>query len=154
MPKAASFPDPVHFCDNLKLSKRRRGTARSALTRSPLASLARGHADMRAREPARRALFRSAAVASAKVRRARPPISSPSPPCPRAAGLRADVNLIDFDRLRLHQPEVVADLPAGGQRRLQRVKGYRATLMTGIPVSDNGEDTGARPRPPPCALAN
>ncbi len=31
-------------------------------------------------------------------------------------GLRADINLIDFDRLRLHQPEVIADLPAGGRR--------------------------------------
>jgi N-acyl-D-aspartate/D-glutamate deacylase len=62
-----------------------------------------------------------------------------------APGLRADVNLIDFDRLRLHQPEVVSDLPAGGRRLVQRVDGYRATLVAGIPVFENGEDTGARP---------
>jgi N-acyl-D-aspartate/D-glutamate deacylase len=62
-----------------------------------------------------------------------------------ATGLRADVNLIDFDRLRLHQPEVVADLPAGGRRLVQRVEGYRATLVAGTPVFENGEDTGARP---------
>jgi N-acyl-D-amino-acid deacylase len=62
-----------------------------------------------------------------------------------APGLRADVNLIDFDRLRLHQPEVVADLPAGGRRLVQRVEGYRATLVAGTPVFEDGEDTGARP---------
>jgi N-acyl-D-aspartate/D-glutamate deacylase len=65
-----------------------------------------------------------------------------------AAGLRADVNLIDFDRLKLHQPEMVADLPAGGRRVVQRVQGYRATLMAGIPVFDKWR--GHR-RPPPAA---
>jgi len=62
-----------------------------------------------------------------------------------APGLRADVNLIDFDGLRLHQPEVVHDLPAGGRRFVQRADGYRATLVAGTPVFENGEDTGARP---------
>ena len=60
-------------------------------------------------------------------------------------GLRADVNVIDFAGLRLHQPEVVHDLPAGGRRLVQRVDGYRATLVAGIPVFEYGEDTGARP---------
>jgi N-acyl-D-amino-acid deacylase len=60
-------------------------------------------------------------------------------------GLRADINLIDFDRLRLHQPEIVHDLPAGGRRLVQRVDGYRATLVAGTPIFENGEDTGARP---------
>ena len=62
-----------------------------------------------------------------------------------APGLRADVNLIDFDQLRLHQPEVVSDLPAGGRRLVQRVDGYRSTLVAGTPVFEDGEDTGARP---------
>jgi N-acyl-D-amino-acid deacylase len=62
-----------------------------------------------------------------------------------APGMRADVNVIDFDGLRLHQPEVVHDLPAGGRRFVQRVDGYRATLVNGTPVFENGEDTGARP---------
>jgi N-acyl-D-amino-acid deacylase len=62
-----------------------------------------------------------------------------------APGMRADVNLIDFDALRLHQPEVVHDLPAGGRRLVQRVDGYRATLVAGTPVFENGEETGARP---------
>jgi N-acyl-D-amino-acid deacylase len=62
-----------------------------------------------------------------------------------APGLRADLNLIDFDRLCLHQPEVVADLPAGGRRLVQRAEGYRATLVAGTPIFENGADTGARP---------
>jgi N-acyl-D-aspartate/D-glutamate deacylase len=60
-------------------------------------------------------------------------------------GLHADINLIDFDRLRLHQPEIVHDLPAGGRRLVQRVDGYRATLVAGMPIFENGEETGARP---------
>jgi N-acyl-D-aspartate/D-glutamate deacylase len=60
-------------------------------------------------------------------------------------GLRADINVIDFDGLRLHQPEVVHDLPAGGRRLVQKVDGYHATLVAGTPVFENGEDTGARP---------
>ena len=60
-------------------------------------------------------------------------------------GLRADINLIDFDRLRLHQPEIVHDLPAGGRRLVQRADGYRATLVAGTPTFENGEETGARP---------
>ncbi|HEX3953421.1 MAG TPA: amidohydrolase family protein [Stellaceae bacterium] len=62
-----------------------------------------------------------------------------------APGLRADVNIIDFNRLRLHQPEVVHDLPAGGRRLVQRVDGYRATLCAGTPIFENGTETGARP---------
>jgi N-acyl-D-amino-acid deacylase len=48
-------------------------------------------------------------------------------------------------KLRLHQPEIVHDLPAGGRRLVQRVDGYRATLVAGTPIFENGEDTGARP---------
>jgi N-acyl-D-amino-acid deacylase len=62
-----------------------------------------------------------------------------------APGLRADVNLIDFDRLRLHQPELVNDLPAGGRRFVQRVDGYEATLVAGTPTFERGEHTGAMP---------
>ncbi|MGD9618236.1 MAG: amidohydrolase family protein [Alphaproteobacteria bacterium] len=62
-----------------------------------------------------------------------------------APGMRADVNLIDFDRLQLHQPEIVHDLPAGGRRLVQRADGYRATLVAGTPTFENGEATGARP---------
>jgi N-acyl-D-aspartate/D-glutamate deacylase len=62
-----------------------------------------------------------------------------------APGKRADINLIDFDRLRLFAPEIVNDLPAGGKRLVQRAKGYEATLVAGTPVFEHGEPTGARP---------
>src|SRR5438094_5062131 len=60
-------------------------------------------------------------------------------------GLRADVNLIDFERLRLFKPELVHDMPAGGRRFVQRVEGYEATLVAGTPVFERGEHTGAMP---------
>jgi len=62
-----------------------------------------------------------------------------------APGKRADINLIEFDRLCLHAPEVVNDLPAGGRRLVQRAEGYEATLVAGVPVYERGEHTGARP---------
>jgi N-acyl-D-aspartate/D-glutamate deacylase len=60
-------------------------------------------------------------------------------------GLRADVNLIDFDRLQLHKPELVHDMPANGRRFVQRVNGYEATIAAGIPIFERGEHTGAMP---------
>jgi N-acyl-D-aspartate/D-glutamate deacylase len=60
-------------------------------------------------------------------------------------GLKADVNIIDLARLRLHHPELIHDLPAGGKRLVQRVEGYRATFVSGVAIFENGEETGARP---------
>jgi N-acyl-D-aspartate/D-glutamate deacylase len=62
-----------------------------------------------------------------------------------APGLRADVNLIDFDGLRLAKPELVHDMPADGRRFVQRVEGYVATLVAGQPIFERGEHTGAMP---------
>jgi len=62
-----------------------------------------------------------------------------------APGLRADVNLIDFDRLRLAKPELIHDMPADGRRFVQRVEGYVATLVAGQPIFERGEHTGAMP---------
>ncbi len=62
-----------------------------------------------------------------------------------AAGFKADVNLIDFDRLGLTRPEVRYDLPAGGRRLFQGAQGYRATVVNGEVVYENGEPTGALP---------
>ena len=62
-----------------------------------------------------------------------------------APGRRADLNLIDLDGLRLHAPEMVFDLPAGGRRLVQRVDGYRATVVAGQVTYEDGEPTGARP---------
>ncbi|HEY1259265.1 MAG TPA: amidohydrolase family protein [Stellaceae bacterium] len=60
-------------------------------------------------------------------------------------GKRADLNLIDFERLRLYPPEITHDLPAGGKRLVQRADGYVATLLAGTPVFEHGEHTGALP---------
>jgi len=60
-------------------------------------------------------------------------------------GLLADVNVIDFERLRLFRPEAVHDLPAGGKRLVQRTEGYRYTIKSGQVTFDDGEFTGALP---------
>ena len=53
--------------------------------------------------------------------------------------------LIDLDRLHLHAPEMVFDLPASGRRLIQRVDGYRATVVSGQVTWEDGEPTGANP---------
>ena len=60
-------------------------------------------------------------------------------------GLLADVNVIDFDKLRLYRPEAVYDLPAGGRRLVQRASGYRHTVKSGQVTFQDGEHTGALP---------
>ncbi len=60
-------------------------------------------------------------------------------------GYRADLNVIDFDRLRLHLPEVTYDLPAGGRRLMQRADGYTATIVKGAITYLNGSPTGHKP---------
>jgi N-acyl-D-aspartate/D-glutamate deacylase len=62
-----------------------------------------------------------------------------------APGMRADLNLIDLDGMRLHAPEMVFDLPAGGRRLIQRVDGYKATVVAGRVTYLDGEPTGERP---------
>jgi N-acyl-D-aspartate/D-glutamate deacylase len=61
------------------------------------------------------------------------------------AGMKADVNLIDLAGLRLHEPEMVFDLPADGRRFVQRVDGYRATIVSGEVIYEDGKPTGAMP---------
>jgi N-acyl-D-aspartate/D-glutamate deacylase len=62
-----------------------------------------------------------------------------------APGLKADINVIDLDRLALHAPEVTYDLPAGGRRLNQRADGYVATVLNGMIVRREGKPTGALP---------
>ena len=62
-----------------------------------------------------------------------------------APGYRADVNVIDFDRLSIARPEMHHDLPAGGRRVLQRATGYRHTIVAGVETYADGEATGALP---------
>ncbi len=62
-----------------------------------------------------------------------------------APGYKADINVVDFDKLRLHVPTIVHDLPAGGKRFLQKVTGIDHTFVSGIEVASNSESTGATP---------
>ena len=62
-----------------------------------------------------------------------------------APGMKADVNVIDFERLRIHAPEFVYDLPAEGRRLIQKADGYRATVKNGRVVYTDGKPTGELP---------
>ena len=62
-----------------------------------------------------------------------------------APGLKADLNVIDFENLGLTPPEVRYDFPAGGRRLHQGATGYRATVVSGEVVFEDGEPTGALP---------
>jgi N-acyl-D-aspartate/D-glutamate deacylase len=62
-----------------------------------------------------------------------------------APGYRADLNLIDYDRLTLKAPQVAYDLPTGGRRLIQRAEGYVATIVAGQVTYRDGEPTGALP---------
>ena len=60
-------------------------------------------------------------------------------------GYKADLNLIDYERLRLDLPYVVHDLPGGAKRLIQKADGYVATIVSGQVTFREGEDTGVRP---------
>jgi len=57
-------------------------------------------------------------------------------------GLKADINVIDFDNLTIHEPEIVNDLPAGGRRLMQKASGYSYTIVSGEVAFKDGEATG------------
>ncbi len=61
------------------------------------------------------------------------------------AGRKADINVLDYEKLRLRSPEIAYDLPAGGKRLLQRTEGIDATIVSGAVVYRHGEATGALP---------
>lgn len=62
-----------------------------------------------------------------------------------AAGMKADINVIDFDRLDFAPFEVAYDLPGGGRRVLQGAQGYDATLVSGVITHRHDRPTGATP---------
>jgi len=62
-----------------------------------------------------------------------------------AVGYKADLNVIDFSKLRLHAPEVRYDLPAGGRRIVQQADGYDATVVSGVATYRDGVPTGRLP---------
>ena len=57
----------------------------------------------------------------------------------------ADINVIDLDAMHLSAPYMAYDLPAGGKRMLQKVDGFRYTLVNGEVIVKDGEMTGALP---------
>lgn len=62
-----------------------------------------------------------------------------------AVGMKADLNVIDLDALKLHVPTIEYDLPAGGKRMHQRADGVVATIVSGQVTYRNGQHTGALP---------
>jgi N-acyl-D-aspartate/D-glutamate deacylase len=62
-----------------------------------------------------------------------------------APGRRADLNILEFERLRIRRPELRFDLPAGASRILQPAEGYVATLVAGAVTRRDDADTGERP---------
>jgi N-acyl-D-amino-acid deacylase len=60
-------------------------------------------------------------------------------------GMRADLNVIDLNRLAVEVPISYNDLPAGGARLLQKISGYEATILNGTLTRRHDTDTGARP---------
>jgi N-acyl-D-aspartate/D-glutamate deacylase len=74
-----------------------------------------------------------------------------------AVGMKADINVIDWDRLGADKPYVVSDLPAGGKRLVQTVHGYEATIVSGQVTFREGTETGRLPgrlvRGPQAAVA-
>ena len=62
-----------------------------------------------------------------------------------APGYKADINVIDLDRLRVAAPHPVHNLPGGGRRLEQTAEGYRATIVGGEITYRDGTFTGALP---------
>lgn len=60
-------------------------------------------------------------------------------------GMRADMNVIDYDNLSFERPTATYDLPEGGRRLRQHSRGYVATLVAGEAIVRNDQDTGVRP---------
>ena len=59
--------------------------------------------------------------------------------------MRADINIIDYDKITVTKPTISYDLPAGGKRLTQKAIGYKHTFVNGIEVSNSGEFTGNMP---------
>jgi len=62
-----------------------------------------------------------------------------------AAGLRADINVIDYDTLGLEAPRMAWDLPSNAPRFVQRAHGYAATVCRGTVTVENDQFTGEHP---------
>lgn len=61
-----------------------------------------------------------------------------------AVGMRADINVINVEKIVEEQPKLVNDFPKGVPRLIQKAKGYRATICNGSVIVSEGELTGER----------
>ena len=61
------------------------------------------------------------------------------------AGMIADINIIDFEKLNVSLPKMIFDLPKGGKRLVQESFGYLTTIKSGEVVYENGQATGTLP---------
>lgn len=62
-----------------------------------------------------------------------------------APGYKADINVIDHDKLTIRKPLMVHDLPLGAKRLIQKADGYVATVKSGEITYRDGEATDALP---------
>jgi N-acyl-D-aspartate/D-glutamate deacylase len=62
-----------------------------------------------------------------------------------APGMKADINVIDFEKLHIHEPKITYDLPADGKRYLQQITGYHTTICSGQVIYQDGKPTGNLP---------
>ena len=62
-----------------------------------------------------------------------------------APGMAADINIFDLSTVTPDLPELVHDLPGGARRLRQTASGFKATLVNGEVLVENGEPTGATP---------
>jgi len=60
-------------------------------------------------------------------------------------GMAADFVVFDPDTIGAEMPELVADLPAGAKRLVQRCRGVAATVVNGETILRDGKPTGALP---------
>ena len=62
-----------------------------------------------------------------------------------APGMKADINVIDFDSLGFDMPHMAYDLPASGRRLVQTAHGYAATFVSGTQIVADDSFTGELP---------
>lgn len=62
-----------------------------------------------------------------------------------AAGYKADINVIDYDALKVNPLRVQYDFPSNGRRLMQDSEGYVATIVSGVVVRENGVATADLP---------
>ena len=62
-----------------------------------------------------------------------------------APGMKADVNVINYDELEFSQAEMAYDFPTGARRLVQKARGYDLTMVSGVTTVENDEFTGLLP---------